>query len=41
MDYKLPSSNMEDKMNLNNFKYLSYKDTVKFVCWQHGRLTKV
>lgn len=31
MDYKLPSSNMEDKMTLNNFKYLSYKDTVKFV----------
>jgi len=31
MDYKLPSSNMEDKMNLDNFKYLSYKDTVKFV----------
>ena len=31
MDYKLPSSNMEDKMNLNNFKYLSDKDTVKFV----------
>ena len=31
MDYKLPSSKMEDKMNLNNYKYLSYKDTVKFV----------
>lgn len=31
MDYKLPSSNMEDKMNLNNFKHLSNKDTVKFV----------
>jgi 7-carboxy-7-deazaguanine synthase len=31
MDYKLPSSNMEDKMNLDNFKYLSDKDTVKFV----------
>lgn len=31
MDYKLPSSNMEDKMNLSNFDYLSYKDTVKFV----------
>ncbi len=35
MDYKLPSSNMEDKMNLDNFEYLSYKDTVKFVCWKH------
>ena len=32
MDYKLSSSNMEDKMNLNNFSSLSYKDTVKFVC---------
>lgn len=31
MDYKLPSSNMEDKMNLDNFKYLSDNDTVKFV----------
>ncbi|MCM8710918.1 putative 7-carboxy-7-deazaguanine synthase QueE [Clostridium sp. SYSU_GA19001] len=31
MDYKLPSSNMEDKMLLDNFKYLSAKDTVKFV----------
>lgn len=31
MDYKLPLSNMEDKMNLDNFKYLSDKDTVKFV----------
>ena len=32
MDYKLPSSNMEDKMNLNNFTLLNFKDTVKFVC---------
>lgn len=31
MDYKLPSSNMENKMILENFKYLSMKDTVKFV----------
>lgn len=31
MDYKLPSSNMENKMALDNFKYLTYKDTVKFV----------
>jgi len=31
MDYKLPSSNMEDKMALDNFKYLSKKDTIKFV----------
>ena len=31
MDYKLPSSNMEDKMVLENFKFLTNKDTVKFV----------
>ncbi|MCY6371097.1 putative 7-carboxy-7-deazaguanine synthase QueE [Clostridium ganghwense] len=31
MDYKLPSSNMEDKMLTDNFKYLTKKDTVKFV----------
>ncbi|MDR5587057.1 putative 7-carboxy-7-deazaguanine synthase QueE [Clostridium aquiflavi] len=31
MDYKLPSSNMEGKMELENFKYLTNKDTVKFV----------
>lgn len=31
MDYKLPSSNMEEKMAVENFNYLSKKDTVKFV----------
>lgn len=31
MDYKLPSSGMEEKMLLDNFKYLTSKDTVKFV----------
>lgn len=31
MDYKLDSSNMEDKMLLDNFNYLTSKDTVKFV----------
>lgn len=31
MDYKLPSSDMENKMLLDNFKCLSKKDTVKFV----------
>lgn len=31
MDYKLPSSGMEDKMLLDNFRYLTSKDTVKFV----------
>lgn len=31
MDYKLPKSNMEKFMDLENFKYLKKKDTVKFV----------
>jgi 7-carboxy-7-deazaguanine synthase len=31
MDYKLPSSNMENRMALDNFHYLASKDTVKFV----------
>lgn len=31
MDYKLPSSKIENKMCLDNFKYLTLKDTVKFV----------
>jgi 7-carboxy-7-deazaguanine synthase len=31
MDYKLPSSGMEALMALENFEYLSSKDTVKFV----------
>ena len=32
MDYKLPSSGMEEKMCLENFKDLSPTDWVKFVC---------
>ena len=31
MDYKLPCSGMEDKMNLRNFELLKKNDTVKFV----------
>ncbi|MCT4509318.1 MAG: putative 7-carboxy-7-deazaguanine synthase QueE [Tepidibacter sp.] len=31
MDYKLPSSDMENKMLVDNFKYLTKNDTVKFV----------
>ncbi|GMQ62516.1 putative 7-carboxy-7-deazaguanine synthase QueE [Vallitalea sp. AN17-2] len=31
MDYKLPTSNMESEMNLDNFSYLTKNDTVKFV----------
>ena len=32
MDYKLPSSGMENHMLLNNFELLDSRDTVKFVC---------
>ncbi len=31
MDYKLPSSDMEGSIKLDNFKHLTKKDTVKFV----------
>jgi len=41
MDYKLPSSNMEGKMVLENFKYLTNKDTVKFVSGRLEDLEKV
>ncbi|NKF05606.1 putative 7-carboxy-7-deazaguanine synthase QueE [Clostridium gasigenes] len=40
MDYKLPSSNMEDKMALANFEYLTKNDTVKFVCGSLDDLSK-
>ncbi len=41
MDYKLPSSNMENKMALDNFRYLTNKDTVKFVSGSIEDLEKV
>lgn len=41
MDYKLPSSNMEDKMNLDNLSYLTKKDTIKFVSGTLEDLQKV
>lgn len=31
MDYKCPTSLMENKMNLDNFKYLTNEDVLKFV----------
>lgn len=31
MDYKCPTSLMENKMNLDNFRYLTRKDVLKFV----------
>ncbi|MBK1810555.1 putative 7-carboxy-7-deazaguanine synthase QueE [Clostridium sp. YIM B02505] len=40
MDYKLPSSNMERQMNLDNFKFLTKNDTVKFVSGSFEDLKK-
>lgn len=40
MDYKLPGSNMEKNMCLDNFSYLQAEDTVKFVCGSEGDLQK-
>lgn len=31
LDYKLPSSNMENYMNLDNYQYLNKNDVIKFV----------
>jgi 7-carboxy-7-deazaguanine synthase len=31
LDYKLPGSGMKDAMNMENYKYLTMEDTVKFV----------
>lgn len=41
MDYKLPSSNMEDEMIINNFRYLTKDDTLKFVVGNNEDLEKV
>lgn len=40
MDYKLPGSGMEDKMNRDNFALLSGKDTVKFVAGSRNDLER-
>ena len=40
LDYKLPTSLMESKMNLDNYKYISKKDSVKFVCGSKEDLCK-
>ena len=40
MDYKLPSSGCEYKMNLDNFTFLKKKDTVKFVSGSTDDLNK-
>lgn len=40
MDYKLPESGMEKYMNLENFKFLRKKDTLKFVASSVNDLEK-
>lgn len=40
MDYKLPSSGMEQQMNTDNFQLLTDRDTVKFVCGSQEDLKK-
>ncbi len=40
MDYKLPSSGMEDKMVLGNFDLLGRGDCVKFVAGSEGDLSR-
>ena len=41
LDYKLHGSGMEEFMNLENFDYLTAKDTVKFVCSDVEELDRV
>lgn len=40
LDYKLPSSGMEQFMNMKNYRFLTDNDTVKFVCGSHEDLKK-
>lgn len=41
MDYKLPASQMEEYMFLDNFKYLRGNDTIKFVAMDTNDLERV
>jgi len=41
LDYKLPTSLMEDSMNVCNYKYINKKDSVKFVCGNLEDLNKM
>ena len=40
LDYKMPSSLMEHFMNLDNYKYITKKDSIKFVCGDNNDLNK-
>ena len=41
LDYKLPISNMEKYMNLNNYNYIDKNDSVKFVCGDYNDLVRM
>ena len=41
LDYKLPSSLMEKFMDIDNYKYISKKDSIKFVCGSNLDLEKM
>lgn len=41
LDYKLPTSLMEKFMDIDNYKYISKKDSVKFVCGSNLDLEKM
>lgn len=41
MDYKLPSSNMESHMNMENFNYLEERDSIKFVTGSTADLVRM
>lgn len=40
LDYKLPSSGMEEHMEMKNYNFLTENDTVKFVCGSMADLEK-
>ena len=40
LDYKLPISLMEKKMDLDNYNYVTKKDSIKFVCGTNEDLNK-
>lgn len=40
LDYKLPSSGMEEHMEMKNYNFLTGNDTVKFVCGSMADLEK-
>jgi 7-carboxy-7-deazaguanine synthase len=41
LDYKLPTSLMEHMMNVDNYNYVTKKDSIKFVCGDKNDLDKM